>query len=331
MIQKLAPGNTLQSCCFLAFFDNRGAAMTGKDWSLLIVLSVLWGGSFLFIGIAVKELPPLCIVALRVGLAALALLLLARLLRLGLPGSWHTWAAFLGMGILNNVIPFCLIVWAQTSLTSGLASILNATTPFFTVIVAHYLTVDERIAPRKLVGILTGFLGVALVVGPGAFEEIDANALAPLAVLGAALSYAFASVFGRRFKTMGIAPVVTAAGQVTASTVLLVPIALMVDRPWMLPLPGWQTWTAMGGLAFFSTALAYVLFFRLLASAGATNLMLVTLLVPISALLLGWLVLDESLELNHLSGMAVIALGLLTLDGRLIRHLKRQETSVPLR
>lgn len=307
------------------------SAMTGKDWSLLVVLSTLWGGSFLFIGIAVKELPPLCIVVLRVGLAALALLLLARLLRLSLPGSWHTWGTFLGMGILNNVIPFCLIVWAQTSLTSGLASILNATTPFFTVIVAHYLTEDERIAPRKLVSILTGFLGVALVVGPEAFEGIASNALAPLAVLGAALSYAFSSVFGRRFKTMGIAPVVTAAGQVTASTVLLVPIALMVDRPWMLPLPGWQTWAAMGGLAFFSTALAYVLFFRLLASAGATNLMLVTLLVPISALLLGWLVLDESLELNHLSGMAVIALGLLTLNERLIRHLKRQETSVPLR
>ncbi|GGM29574.1 DMT family transporter [Pseudomonas asuensis] len=305
--------------------------MTGKDWSLLIVLSAFWGCSFLFIGIAVKDLPPLCIVALRVGLAALVLLGITRLLHVTLPQDRPVWGNFLIMGMLNNVIPFSLIVWAQTSITSGLASILNATTPLMTILVAHHLTTDEKVTSRKAFGILTGFIGVALVMGPQAFQGENSNVLASLAVLGAALSYAFASLFGRRFKAIGVSPVISATGQVLASTVLLVPITLMIDQPWTLPMPGWQTWIAIAGLAVFSTALAYILFFRLLASAGATNLMLVTLLVPVSALLLGWLILDEALEATHFAGMAVIAAGLLTLDGRVMRLIKRPQTAVPLK
>ncbi|WP_219653127.1 DMT family transporter [Pseudomonas sp. MAG002Y] len=305
--------------------------MTGKDWSMLIVLSTFWGCSFLFIGIAVKELPPLCIVALRVSLAALALLGITRLLHVALPQDRTIWGSFLIMGMLNNVIPFSLIVWAQTSIAGGLASILNATTPLMTIIVAHYLTADEKVTPRKALGILTGFIGVALVMGPQASQGANSSVLACLAVLGAALSYAFASLFGRRFRAMGVSPVVSATGQVMASTTLLAPITLVVDQPWTLTMPGWQTWVAIAGLAIFSTALAYVLFFRLLASAGATNLMLVTLLVPVSALLLGWFVLDEALEPTHFAGMAVIAAGLLALDGRVMRLIKRSQPTVSLK
>jgi drug/metabolite transporter (DMT)-like permease len=292
--------------------------MTASEWGLLIVLSVLWGGSFLFIGVAVKELPPFTIVAARIVLAAVALCLVLRLMGSALPRGRQVWAAFLGMGILNNVIPMSLIVWGQGHIASGLASILNATTPLFIVVVAHFLTTDERLTRQRFIGVLIGFAGVAVMIGSAAFQSWNVSIPAQLAVLGAALSYAFASVFGRRFKAMGITPIATAAGQVTASSAILLPLSLLVDRPWTLPEPSAVTILALIGLALVSTALAYILFFRLLAGAGATNAGLVTLLIPVSAILLGTLFLDETLAIRHFAGMALIGAGLLLIDGRLI-------------
>jgi drug/metabolite transporter (DMT)-like permease len=292
--------------------------MTASEWGLLIVLSVLWGGSFLFIGVAVKELPPFTIVAARIVLAALALWLVLRIMGDALPRGRQVWAAFLGMGILNNVIPMSLIVWGQGHIASGLASILNATTPLFIVVVAHFLTTDERLTRQRFIGVLVGFAGVAVMIGSAAFQSWNVSIPAQLAVLGAALSYAFASVFGRRFKAMGITPIATAAGQVTASSAILLPLSLMVDRPWTLPEPSAVTILALIGLALVSTALAYILFFRLLAGAGATNAGLVTLLIPVSAILLGTLFLDETLAIRHFGGMALIGAGLLLIDGRVI-------------
>jgi drug/metabolite transporter (DMT)-like permease len=180
--------------------------MNASEWAMLIALSVLWGGSFFFIGVAVKELPPLTIVTLRVGLAAIALLIVCRVMGLKLPREGRIWRAFFAMGILNNIIPFCLIVWGQTHIASGVASILNATTPLFTVIVAHFLTIDEKLSPNKLAGVLIGFVGVATMIGPSALGGSGSNLWGQLAILGAATSYAFAGIFGRRFKTMGVAP-----------------------------------------------------------------------------------------------------------------------------
>lgn len=293
------------------------------DWSLLAFLSILWGGSFFFVGIAVRELPPLTIVAMRVALAALALGGLLRLLGTPMPRDWRTWTAFFGMGTLNNLIPFCLIVWGQTQIASGLASVLNATTPLFGVVVAHVLTRDERMTGNRLAGVLVGFAGVAAMIGPAAWGGLGDGLLPQVAVLGAALSYAFAGIFGRRFKGMGISPIVTATGQVAASSLMLVPAALLVDRPWTLPLPTPATWGAVAGLALLSTALAYVIFFRVLASVGATNLMLVTFLIPVSAILLGSLFLDERLAVRHGVGMALIAAGLAAIDGRLFARLRQ--------
>lgn len=292
--------------------------MGSREWGMLLALSVLWGGSFFFTGIAVKELPPFTIVALRVGLAALALLALVRAMGLSMPSDRRTWTAFLGMGLLNNLIPFCLIVWGQTQIASGLASILNATTPLFAVIVAHFLTADEKMTGNKLAGVAIGLLGVSMMIGPEALAGLGSNIWGQLAVLGAAVSYSFAGIFGRRFKAMGVQPILTATGQVGASTLMLVPVALLVDRPWALAVPGPATWAALLGMALLSTALAYVLFFRILASAGAINLMLVTFLIPVSAILLGSLVLGERLEPKHFFGMATIAAGLAAIDGRLI-------------
>jgi drug/metabolite transporter (DMT)-like permease len=295
--------------------------MAASDWALLAVLSIVWGGSFLFVGVAVRELPPLTIVAVRVVTAALALLLVLRLLNVELPRTRQAWAAFLGMSILNNVIPFTLIVWGQSHVASGLASILNATTPLFTVIVAHYLTTDERLTGQRFAGVIVGFVGVAVMIGAAAFTSLDASILAQLAILGAALSYGFSGVFGRRFKTMGIPPLATAAGQVTASSAILLPTALIVDHPWTLPVPSTGTILSLAALGLVSTAFAYLIFFRLLARAGATNVGLVTFLIPVSAILLGVLVLGETLAARHMAGMALIGAGLILIDGRLISGL----------
>lgn len=294
--------------------------MSGRDWAMLAALSVIWGGSFFFTGIAVKELPPFTIVAARVGLAALALLVGLRIAGIPMPRSPKVWAAFFGMGLMNNMIPFSLIVWGQGHIASGLASILNATTPLFGVVVAHLLTRDEKMTGGRLAGTIVGFAGVALMIGPSALSGLGSHLMAELAVLGAALSYSLAGIFGRRFKAMGINPIVTATGQISASAVLMIPLALFSDKSWTLPIPSVPTIAAIVAIALISTALAYIIFFRILASAGATNLMLVTFLIPVSAILLGWLFLGEVLATQHFIGMATIIVGLVLIDGRLQRR-----------
>ncbi|WP_445502099.1 DMT family transporter [Microvirga sp. G4-2] len=297
--------------------------IAASDWALLGLLSVIWGGSFLFVGVAVKELPPLVIVALRVSLAALTLQIVLRAMGMRLPRERQAWAAFFGMGILNNVIPFSLIVWGQSHIASGLASILNATTPLFTVVVAHYLTSDEKLTGSRLGGVIVGFIGVAVMIGSAALTSLNTNVLAQLAVLGAALSYGFSGVFGRRFKTLGIPPLVAAAGQVTASSCILLPVSFIVDRPWTLHMPSMTTILSLLALALVSTAFAYLIFFRLLARAGATNVGLVTFLIPVSAILFGVLLLGETLEMRHMAGMGLIAAGLMLIDGRPVAAMRR--------
>ncbi len=287
-----------------------------REWTLLLGLSILWGGSFFFVGVAVQELPPLTIVALRVGLAAVGLWVIALVLGLTPPRSPRVWLAFLCMGTINNVIPFSLIVWGQTQIASGLASILNATTPLFTVVVATCLLSDERATPLKLVGVITGFCGVVVMIGLPASAQ-PAPWLPQLAILAAALSYAFGGVYGRRFKTLGVHPILTAAGQVTASGLIMLPLAFWLEGAGALATAGPGTWSAILGLALFSTSLAYIIYFRLLATAGATNLLLVTLLVPASAILLGVLFLNEALSVTQFAGLGLIALGLSAIDGRL--------------
>ena len=301
--------------------------MTDRDWLLLVTLSVLWGGSFFFAEVAITSLPPFTIVLLRVGLAALALHIFLLATGSRMPLDLRLWGAFLVMGFLNNAVPFSLLVWGQTQIASSLASILNAMTPIFTVVVAHFLTSDEKMTGGRLAGVLIGFAGVAVMIGPAALAGLGANLLAQIACLGATLSYAFAGVFGRRFARMGVSPVQTAAGQVTASALILLPLSMMVDRPWTLAMPGMEAMASVVALALLSTAVAYILFFRLLASAGATNIMLVTFLVPVSAILLGVTILGERLEPEHFAGMALIGLGLAAIDGRPARMLARRITA----
>ena len=296
--------------------SSAAPATSTTFWLLLVSLSVLWGGSFFFAEIALRELPPLTIVLGRVGIAAICLHLLVIITGQRMPKSLRLWGAFLVMGTLNNLIPFSLIVWGQTEITSGLASILNATTPLFAVVIAHFLTADEKLTIHKAAGILTGFVGIVIMVGPGALAGLGAEALAQIAILTAALTYGFAGLYGRRFK--GVAPMTVATGQVTCSTLLLIPLVLVIDHPLDLVMPGMATFAALFGLAVLSTALAYILYFKILALAGATNLMLVTFLIPISALLLGTLFLGEIITPTELTGMALIMIGLALIDARLL-------------
>lgn len=294
-------------------------SMGSSDWFLLALLSMLWGGSFFFGKVALSELRPFTIVLIRVSLAAAALNLLVRATGHRMPSSPRLWAGFLVMGLLNNLIPFSLIFWGQTQISSSLAAILNATTPVWTVLLAHLLTADERLTPDRLGGVLLGLAGVAIMIGLDALQGLGANVIAQLAVVGAAISYALAGIYGKRFTGP---PTVTAAGQLTGTTVMMVPIALLVDRPWTIPMPGPEVWGALLGLALLSTAVAYLIYFRLLSNVGATNLLLVTFLIPVSAILLGMVILGERLEPRHFAGMGFIALSLMAIDGRVLRAAK---------
>jgi drug/metabolite transporter (DMT)-like permease len=219
------------------------------------------------------------------------------------------------MGILNNVVPFTLIVWGEIPISSGLASILNATTPIFAVLLAHALTHNEKITWNKGIGVLFGFFGVAVLIGTSAIAGIgSADVAGEIACLCAALSYGFAGIYGRRFK--GIPALKVATGQITGSTLVLIPVTALIDHPWTLPMPSAHVFEAWIGIAVFSTALAYVIYFRILALAGATNLLLVTFLLPISALLLGVFFLDETITLQAVVGMTLIGMGLAAIDGR---------------
>ena len=268
-----------------------------------------------------QEVPPLTIVWCRVALASLILLMVVRLKKEAMPSTPGIWGCFFIMGALNNLIPFSLIVWGQTHIASGLASILNATTPIFSVILAHFLTRDERLNGRRATGILMGWMGVAVLIGIESLQGFGHTVVGQLAILGAALSYASAAIYGRRFK--GLTPLVVATGMLCASTVMMTPLALWIEQPWHLS-PGGPTLAALFGLAAASTALAYLIYFRVLAMAGATNILLVTFLIPISAILLGYMMLGERLGWNAFAGMGLVFLGLLAIDGRLVKRSTRQ-------
>lgn len=293
--------------------------MTRRDWLHLILLSLLWGGSFFFVGVAAPHLPPFTISLARVGLAALVLAAALPLLGIPLPRGAGVWAALAVMGLFNNVIPFSLFALAQGQIGSGLASILNATTPLWGVVVAHWATRDERLTPARALGVVTGFAGVAVMMG-GVGD--GGTLLAKAACLMAALSYALASVWGRRFRALGLPPMAAAFGQVTTATLILLPLVALVDRPWSLPSPGAPVLAALVALALVSTVLAYGLYFGLIARVGAVNASLVTFLIPASAIGLGVVFLGEALLPQHVAGLALILLGLAVLDGRPWARLK---------
>lgn len=292
--------------------------MTTQSWVLIIILATIWGSSFLFARIAVLEIPPLTLVFLRVALAALALNLYLLWQSNGFTHTRAVWRDFAIMGVINNIIPFGLIFYGQLEIGAGLAAIINAMTPIWTVIIANFGTSDEKFSSHKIIGVILGFIGVAVLIGASMAEGFQASTIGQIAVLGATISYGFAGVFGRRFAQ--VPPMQTARGQLSMSSLLILPLVLLFDQPWQLDWPSSAALWSVITLAILCTAIAYLMFFKILATAGAVNVSLVTFLVPPSAIVLGILVLGETLELNHIIGMGIIMAGLIVIDGRLLKR-----------
>lgn len=294
---------------------NAPKTMDGHDWSLLILLSVLWGGGYFFAGVAVKELPPLTVVLVRVFLAAMVLLPVLWYLGEALPKSFSGWLPFFGMGLLNNVLPFGFIFAGQTQITVGLSSIINAMTPLFTVVVMAAFQ-EERLTVNRIIGVVMGVVGVAVLRG---FDG-SLNAGQTLGIglcLAGALSYGFAALWGRRF-LVGVPPVKSATCQLMCSTLIMGIVVCVIDQPWTLAMPSPNTMLSLVALAIFGTAVAYIVFFKILVRAGASNVMLSTLLIPITALLLGNVLLGEAIHAKEIAGAVIIGAGLLFIDGRVI-------------
>ncbi|SFI95062.1 DMT family transporter [Aerobium aerolatum] len=292
--------------------------ITPRDWSMLLLLGALWGGSFFFARVAVLEIHPLTLVLFRVSIAAVALHIYLALVgpsfRLALPMA----ASFFGLAALNNVIPFTLMFAGQTELGAGAASILNATTPFWTMLLANMMTDDEKLSWNKIIGVVLGICGAVVMIGPDVVTASGAPVWAKFALVGTAVSYAFAALYARRFSKL--APQIVATGQLTASTLIMLPVVLLWNGTSGLFDASMAAWLSVLGLALLATSVGYILFFALIRSAGATNASLVTLIVPVSAILLGALFLGERMQWYEFGGMGLIGLGLIIIDGRLIRR-----------
>ena len=293
--------------------------MPASQWGWLLILSVLWGGSFFFVGVAVHAVPTLTLVFFRVALAAVVLLLVIGAMGKSLPRSMAAWMPFAVMALLNNIFPFSLITLGQSEIASGLASVLNATTPLWGVVLAHMLTDDEKMTGTRLGGVLLGLAGVAVLMGPAILEGRSSTVFGMVCVTAGAISYGFAGLWGRRLRETP--PLVTATCQLLCSSLFLLPLVVAVDQPWQIAMPGLPVILAMTGLAVLSTALAYILFFHILSVSGGTNVMLVTLLIPISSIFLGVLFLNENLRPEHIAGALIIAAALIVFDGRLVAKL----------
>ena len=289
-----------------------------KDWGLLVLLSVIWGGSYFFVGVAVKELSPLVIVMARVMLAAAALLPLHLILVGPLPRDRAAWTAIAGLSILNNIIPFTLIVTGQTMIASGLASVINATSPLFGVafIAAAGL---EPLVLRKLCGIVIGIIGVAVLKG-GTILGAGSQSIGILCCLAAAASYGAGGLWAK-LKLKGTPPLSMATGQLMCSSVIMAVLAFGFDNPSQLLDASWKSWAALLGLSLIATSFAYIIFFRIVARSGPANVLLVTMMIPVSAIALGVAFLGEVLEIQEIIGAIIIIIALLIIDGRVLKLL----------
>jgi len=297
--------------------------MTAAEWGAILTVATFWGGSYFFVGVAVKELPTLTIVLARYIITAPLFLLISMHMGLRMPWDRQFWPDFLFVGIFNQLVPFCLIAWSQGHIPSAVASILNAVGPLVIALLAHIFTRDEKLNQRRFIGVVLGFAGVATIIGGAALNSFGVGVLAQLGCITATLSYAVSILVARASGRRGAKPLELVTGQIAIAGFLLLPVELIVDQPWTLPMPSGAALLALLGLALLSSALGHILYFRTLAAVGATNVSLVAYLMPVSAVLLGVVVLGEHLELRQIAGMVIIAIGLAVMDGRPLAFLRR--------
>jgi len=295
--------------------------MNARDWLRLLILSLVWGGTFLFVSLALRGTPGFTLVFLRVALAASAFWVFILASGRKMPRDRKLWGQFLISGLITNAVPFSLITWEQTQVEGGMAAVMNALTPCFVVVLAHFFTKDERASVRKAVGVLIGFLGAYVLLSPEIDGGVSTRGLGLIAGLTASLAHAAAGIYGKRLT--GLSPMVAATGMLTGAALWLLPVSLIVDRPWETLQPNIVAAGAVGALGF-GTVIAYLLYYRILRSAGATNLMLATLLGPIWAHILGALVIGEAIYATSVAGMVIIIVGLSIMDGRILRRFRAE-------
>ncbi len=297
--------------------------LDGTGWLLIGILSILWGGAFFLIEVGLRSYPPITLVFMRLVLAVPPMWIAMRLMGQRLPSQARVWGLLAVVGALNCALPFILFFWGQQYLDSGYASILNATTPLWGVITAHFLTSDEKATPARILGVLIGMAGIVVMVGPEAMKGLSNNLLAQIACIISTIFYSFAAIYGRRLSQTELTPMAVATGQTMMAALMMVPVVVLVDQPWTMATPRLDSTLAGLTLALFSTALAYTLYFRLIDRSGASNAQLVAFLMPILAVILGIAFLGESLSGGQIVGAALIAIGLAILDGRLVARFQK--------
>lgn len=298
--------------------------LDGTGWLLIGILSILWGGAFFLIEVGLRSYPPITLVFMRLALAVPPMWIAMRLMGERWPTEPRIWGLLGIVGALNCALPFILFFWGQQYLDSGYASILNATTPIWGVVVAHFMTHDEKATPARIVGVLVGMAGIIVMVGPDAMKGLSNNLLAQIACIISTLFYSFAAIYGRRLSQTQMTPMVVATGQTAMAALFMLPVVLLFDQPWAMAMPRLDSTLAGVTLALLSTALAYILYFRLIDRAGASNAQLVAFLMPILAVILGIAFLGESLSSGQIAGAGLIAVGLAILDGRLVARFQQK-------
>ena len=296
--------------------------LDGSGWLLIGILAILWGGAFFLIEVGLRSFPPITLVFIRVAFAVPPMWIAMRLMGQHLPTSASAWGLLAVVGALNCALPFTLFFWGQQYLDSGYASILNATTPLWGVITAHFLTSDEKATPARIIGVLTGMAGIIVMVGPEAIKGLSNNLLAQIACVISTIFYSLAAIYGRRLSQTTLTPMAVATGQTVMAAALMIPIVILVDQPWTMATPRLDATLAGLTLALLSTALAYTLYFRLIDRAGASNAQLVAFLMPILAVILGIAFLGETLHQGQIFGAVLIAFGLVIIDGRLLARFR---------
>lgn len=302
--------------------------MSSGDWGIIMLLSLIWGGAFFLIALGLRSFPPITLAFLRMALAVPPMLIALAYLGQKLPTDRRSWQQLFVLGALNAAFPFMLFFWGQSHISTGLGSILNATTPLWGVVLAHLFTRHEKATPSRIAGVLLGLAGIVVMVGTGALKGMTSDVLAQVACLFATVLYAVAAIYGRTLSQSTMTPIVVATGQVFTAAILILPFMLFFDHPWTLPFARWDAWVGAIGLAIPSTAFAYFLYFRLIDRAGASNAMLVAFIQPVVAIILGVLALGESFAAKEMIGAALIALGLVAIDGRVFGKLAPRR-SVP--